>query len=281
MAGEIDIAVLVHMPGIGFRQRQFHHQRLAMAAFGLQHGAHLGDAVIVIALEGEFGGQLFGARRLGGQRDGGRRIHHRLDVPFADGMAAHLHPHPRIAGQDHIAGIFAVLAGKARRGIAARRQARGARRAMHPQIQHRSLRHPDDGIVAHPQRGQRHAGIGRRIDPGVQGGGRARAAVKGLDQARAGIAARHTRPTATAIKQIPAQAMRIAAGNVGPRQCETEFAGQAARLVQRSTALGRKDPRPPARHRARKWGDGQSRCRVPAAAPRPGLRGQAKSAKPS
>jgi hypothetical protein len=58
---------------------------------------------------------------------------------------------------------------------------------MHPQIQHRALRHPDDGVIADPERRQGHAGIGRRIDPGIDGGGRARAAVKGADQAMAGI----------------------------------------------------------------------------------------------
>ena len=103
---------------------------------------------------------------------------------------------------------------------------------MHPQMQYRTLRCGDDAGVADAQRRQRQAGIGRWIDPGIDAGGGACAAVEGRDQALAGVALRQNQARRQRDQQIPAQALRIALGNPGARQSEAKLARQSALAVQ-------------------------------------------------
>jgi hypothetical protein len=148
-------------------------------------------------------------------------------------MSAHLHAHPGSGGKNDVAGIFAVFTGKAGCCVVTGCEPGAARRAVHTQVQHRTLRHGEHAIIARMQAGQRQSGIGRRIDPGVDTGGRARAAVEGRYQTWPGFAARQDQTNRQRDQHIPAQAMAVAAGDVGMGQRQAEFPRHGAGAMQR------------------------------------------------
>ena len=167
---------------------------------------------------------MFGARGFGGESDLGRRIGNDPHIPYADGVAAGAHAgygrHVPVQRAPATC-IFAVLAGKARAGC--HRPAPRPAHGLPPCTRSSSAASPpvhgewSPCITMRPDRIRSKAGIGRRIDPGIQADGGTGAAVESAHQARADIAARQRQTHHQRQQQEITQIVRIAPGEIEDR----------------------------------------------------------------
>ena len=184
---------------------------------------------------------MFGLAGRAGKGDRRRLVGDRGDGPVADGAPAAAHAHMRIGLHGKGRGIFAVRPGEsvARLAQGIERQAGRMARAMHAQIQRRTRGHGERHSPGEID--GRKAGIGRRVDPGVdRRNSAASRIVEPRPQPAAPVRTRDEQRGGDKQEDCKAKGARIALRKTGRGQGDAEFAdaGQPLRQMQLPQFLG-------------------------------------------